>query len=158
MIPVLETTASPKDQKPTVAFFEGVDAVKNVIMEMLYCKGKEIHSIVPKENFFWEIGQDFVELFVEERVRRSIKTKNLWEASISKELMKQYYDGLSQVRILPHVMHGHFKTTIFMYDDKTLYVSSKNNSYCVLMTSEEHTETMQACFDGLWGASHPHRK
>jgi hypothetical protein len=156
MIPALVATSSPTNQKPTVAFYEGVDAVKNAIMEMLYCKTKRINSVVPKENFFWQIGQDFVELFIEERVKRTIKTKNLWEAPVNKALIKQYYDGYSQVKILPEIMHGKFQTTIFLYDDKTLYVSSKKNSYCVLITSKEHTDTMQAWFDGLWSISKSH--
>jgi len=156
MIPALVATSSPTNQKPTVAFYEGVDAVRNAIMEMLYCKNKRINSVAPKQNFFWDIGQDFVELFIEERIKRNIKTKNLWEAPISNKLINQYYKGLSDVRILPEVMHGKFKTSIFLYDNKTLYVSSKNNSYCVLITSKEHTDTMQAWFDGLWSVSKPH--
>lgn len=158
LIPTLVATSAPSNQKPTVAFYEGVGAVKNAIMEMLYCKNKQINSVVPKQNFFWQIGQDFVELFIEERIKRNIKTRNLWEVSINKELVKRYYEGLSQIKILPEIMHGKFKTTTFLYDDKTLYVSSKNNSYCVLMTSKEHTNTMQAWFDGLWSVSKPHER
>ncbi len=158
MIPALQATSSPSDQKPTVAFYEGVDAVKNAIMEILYCKSKNVYSVVPKQNFFWQVGQDFVELFIEERIRRNIKTKNLWEAPVNKALIKKYYEGLSQVRILPEVMHGKFLTTVFIYDDKTLYVSSKKNSYCVLITSKEHTDTMRAWFEGLWSVSKSHEK
>lgn len=158
MIPSLVATSSPVNQKPTVAFYEGVDAVKNTVMEMLYCKSKQINSVVPKQNFFWQIGQDFVELFIEERIKRNIKTKNLWETPINKGLIKKYYEGLSQVRIMPDIMHEKFQTTIFLYDNKTLYVSSKNNSYCILIISKEHTDTMQAWFDGLWSISKSHDK
>ena len=158
LIPLLAAEYAPTDKKPTVAFYEGVDAVKNVIMGMLYCKNKHINSVVPKQNFFGQIGQDFVELFIEERIKRNIKTKNLWEAPVNADLIKRYYEELSQVRIVPEVMQGKFQTTIFLYDDKTLYVSSKNNGYCVLITSKEHTSTMQAWFDGLWSVATPHKK
>ena len=158
MIPALAATSSPSSKKPTVSFYEGVDAVKNAIMSMLYCKSKRINSIAPKSNFFWQVSPDFAELFIEERIRREIKTRNLWEAPVNRELIKRYYEGLSHVRILPEVMHGKFQTSIFIYDDKTLYVSSKNNGYCVLITSKEHTDTMQALFDGLWAFSKPHDK
>jgi sugar-specific transcriptional regulator TrmB len=156
MIPVLSASAAPDDHKPMVAFYEGVDAVKNAIMDMLYCKGKRILSVVPKDNFFWQVGEDFVELYVSERMKRNIKTKNLWERAVSQEVIEQYYEGLSEVRLVPEVMHGKFQTTIFIYDDKTVYVSSKNNSYCVVITSQEHADTMQAWFDGLWSVSKPH--
>ncbi len=157
MIPVLEAQSAPVGEKPTVLFYEGTDAVKNAIMEILYCKSRSIYALVPKENFFWQTGKDFVELFVEERVKRKIKVKNLWENSISKELMKKYYEGLSEVRILPEVMHGKFQTTIFLYDDKTLYISNKKNSYAVVIASKEHTDTLRAMFDGLWSVSTPHK-
>ncbi len=155
IIPSLETKILP-EQKPSVAFFEGVEAVKNVVMDMLYCKNKQIYSVVPKANFFWQVGKDFVETFVEERVRRNIKTKNLWEEPINQELIKQYYTELSQIKILPAAMQGKFETTVFLYDNKTLYVSSIKNSYAVIITSKEHHQTMQAWFDGLWGASKSH--
>lgn len=153
MVPTLSAKHSPVDQKPAVAFYEGVDAVKGVVMDMLYCKNRRIHSIAPQENFFWQVGKEFVERFVTERIKREIRTKNLWETPISKDLMRKYYEGISEVRILPKVMHGKFDTSIFIYDDKTLYVSSKKNGYAVLITSQEHADTAQAMFDGLWSVS-----
>jgi sugar-specific transcriptional regulator TrmB len=153
LVPSLAMQFTPTDHKPTVVFFEGVGAVKNIIMEMVYCRDKKINSVVPKVNFFHQVSQDFVKLFIEERVRRNIKTKNLWEVPVDKKLVKQYYENLSEIRTLPKVMAGKFKTTTFLYDDKTLHVSSLHNSFCVLITSQEHHDTMQAWFDGLWFSS-----
>jgi sugar-specific transcriptional regulator TrmB len=147
---------SPASQKPAVSFYEGVEAVKSVIMDTLYCKDKQVSTVAPKDNFFWQVGGEFVKMFVEERVRREIQTKNLWDGEIDKKVFKRYYDGVSDVRIVPQVMRGHFKSTVFLYDDKTLYVSSMKDCYCILITSQEHHDTMQAWFDGLWSASKPH--
>lgn len=147
---------APASNKPSVAFFEGVDAVKSAVMESLYCKGKEIYSIAPQKNFFWEVGRDFVELFVDERRRRKIHTKNLWERSIDARTVHDYYEGFSEIRIVPPAMRNNFTSTIFLYDDKTLVVSSMKNAYCILITSQEHHDTVRALFDGLWSASTPH--
>lgn len=149
--------ASPVLQKPVVAMYEGVDAVKNTIMEMLYSRSSCISSVVPESNFFWQVGRDFVETFVAERVRRSIRTKNLWERPASAALFNKYYAHLSEVRLLPEVMRGNFATTTFLYEDKVLIVSSVERSYCVLITSAEYAATMQAWFDGLWSISVPHK-
>ena len=148
----LETTAVEND-RPTVSFFEGVEAVKNTLMDSLYCKSKLICSVVPKENFAWGVGQDFVERYVGGREDRKIQTRNLWERRIDPEIYRDHYKGKSDIRILPEVMHGKFFTTIFLYDDKTLYVSSRTNAYCVLITSKEHHNTMMAWFEGLWSGS-----
>lgn len=144
------------EQKPDVSFYEGTAAVKSVIMSMLYCKSKQILSIVPEENFFWQVSDGFVKIFVSERKRRGIKTKNLWEERTDKKIFDEYYKNVSDVRIIPDIMKGNFKSTIFLYDDKTLYVSSMKNCSCILIKSKEHHQTMQAIFDGLWISSTSH--
>lgn len=139
-------------EKPEVAFYEGVEAVKNVIMETLYCKDRHIDSIAPTGNFFWGVGAGFAAGYVSERARRKIRTRNLWEAPIDPKRMRpQDYQGLSEIRVLPKVMHGRFSTTVFLFDDKTLYISSLKNAYALLVTSQEHHDAMTAMFDGLWG-------
>jgi len=158
LIPFLASQESHINKKPVVSFFEGQGAVKHAIMDMLYCKDKKLNSVVSKENFFWQVGKEFVELFVTERKRRGIQAKNLWDTIVDSKIMKQYYDNPSEVRIVPPSMSGKFDTTIFLYDDKTLYISSIHNSYCVLITSQEHHDTMQAWFDGLWEVAKLHKR
>lgn len=141
-------------EKPQVAFYEGVEAAQNVVMETLYCRSRHIDSIAPTGNFFWSVGPGFAAAYVAERARRRIKTRNLWEAPIDPKRMRpQDYRDLSEIRILPKVMHGRFATTVFLFDDKTLYISSLKNAYALLVTSQEHHDAMTAVFDGLWQAS-----
>ncbi len=157
LVPFLESQQSTTGEKPTVAFFEGREAVEQVIMEMVYCKNKQIDSLVPKENFFWQVGRDFVSKFVNERRRRGIHTKNIWQVEVEPELIHKYYPSPSEVRIAPDSMKK-FDSTVFLYDDKTLYVSSKKNGYAILMTSQEHHDTMRAWFNAIWASARTHQK
>lgn len=141
------------DIKPAVAFFEGIDAIKNIIMEMPYCRGEWIYSVVPKENIFWQIGQGFVRDYVSLRVERNIHTKNIWEIETDQSVLQKYYSDLSEIRLLPEVMHKKFYTTTFLYDDRVLHISSLKNAYAILITSQEYHNSMKAWFDGLWLAS-----
>lgn len=158
LVPFLESQHTITDQKPMVAFFEGMQAVEQVIMEMLYCKKKQIDSIVPKENFFWQVGPDFVSKFVNERRRRNIHTNNIWQVVVEPEIIEKYYPAPSQIRVAPPSMSHAFHTSIFLYDDKTLYVSSKKNGYAILITSQEHQDTMCAWFNAVWSTATPHPK
>lgn len=153
LVPSLAMKAKGADKRPHVAFYEGVEAVKGVIMETLYCRDRQIDSIAPKDNFFWQLGKGFADGYVGERAMRKIRTRNLWEAPLNVQLMKRYYEGLSDIRLLPDAMQGKFATTIFLYDDKTLSISSLPNAYALLVTSQEHHDTMSALFDGLWAGS-----
>ena len=156
LIPSLVSSPTSKIEKPAVSFFEGVDAVKHVVMDVMYAKGKRVDLIVPAKTFFWGFGEEFIRKYVEERRHRNIKTRNLWEVKIKPGDFKQYYAGFSDTRILPATMKDKFKTTIFLFDDKTLYVSSLENCYAILVTSKEHNDTISALFEGLWGVSKPH--
>lgn len=157
MIPTLAASPLSHIEKPAVSFFEGIDAVKHIVMDIMYTKGKKVDLIVPEDNFFWGFGEDFLRKFIEERRSRNITTRNLWEAEIKPGDFKAYYSNFSKTRILPDSMKGNFKTTMFLFDDKTLYVSSFENCYAILVHSKEHTDTMRALFEGLWSIAKPHK-
>ena len=138
---------------PAVSFYEGEDAMKQAIMETVYCRGRHIDSIAPSDNFFWQVGQSFSAGYIRERVSRRITTRNLWEKPLTPEIMTKSYEGISQVRILPKEMVGKFKSTIFLYDDCVIYISSKDSGYVLAVKSAEHFQTMKAIYETLWSAS-----
>lgn len=152
-LPELKQQAPASDGVPAVSFYQGEQAMQQVIMETLYCKSRHIDSLAPRDNFFWQIGQTFSEKYVRERVSRKITTRNLWEQPLKPEIMVRSYEGVSDVRILPTVLHGKFRTTIFLYDDKVMYISSLASAYILLVQSREHHELMKAMYEGLWETS-----
>ena len=158
LIPSLTSSPTSKIEKPNVSFFEGVDAIKHVVMDVMYTKNRKVDLIVPTETFFWGFGEEFTRKYIEERKRRNIKTRNLWENEVDLSNFKKYYSTMSETRILPSVIKNKFKTTVFLFDDKTLYISSIKNCYAILITSKEHNETISAMFEGLWSISKLHTK
>lgn len=157
LIPSLVSSSRSKIEKPAVSFFEGLDAVKHIVMDVMYAKNRKVDLIVPEKTFFWGFGEEFLRKFIEERRSRNITTRNLWETEIAVKDFKQYYSTFSETKILPETMKGSFKTTIFLFDDKTLYVSSFENCYAILINSKEHRETMSAFFEGLWHIGKVHK-
>lgn len=153
IIPELTVGVQAPEAIPGVSFYEGEIAMKQVIMDTLYCRRKHIDSIAPSDNFFWQVGQDFSGAYIKERVARGITTRNLWEKPLKPDIMTKTYKGRSEVRILPTVMHGRFKSTVFLYDNCVMYVSSKRTGYVLVVKSQEHYDTMQALYDGLWESS-----
>jgi len=153
IIPQLKQKKTPYEGIPAISFFEGETAMKQAISETLYCKDGHIDSIVPANNFFWQIDQSFSSKYIEERVMRKITTRNLWEVALRPEIMLESFKGLSEVRILPDAMHKQFKTTIFLFDNQTMYISSQKSGYVLVVRSQEHHDTMKAMFNGLWDSS-----
>lgn len=156
LIPDIQSNDRGIDDVPSMTFFEGKKAIKIIIMESLYCKSGHIETIIPEENYFLDLGRHFAAEYVDERIRRNITTKNLWTFEIDKPTLSTYYEKHSEVRVLPPVMKDMFKTSVMIYDDTVLYISSLRSGYCIKITAAEHADMMRAIFQGLWGVSVPH--
>lgn len=146
-------SASSSEELPAVVFYEGEEAMKQAVMETLYCASRHIDSLAPKDNFFWQVGQAFSSRYVNERVARGITTRNLWEEHLKPDIMSRSYKGRSDVRILPKNLHGRFRTTMFLYDDKVMYISSRGAGYVLVVRSKEHHDLMKMLYDGMWAAA-----
>lgn len=153
LIPELKKNRVAHEGAPGVTYYEGEDAMKRAIMDTLYCKMGHIDSIAPADNFFWQIGQKFSASYIGERVARKITTRNLWEQPLEPKIMLQAYKGLAQVRILPPEMVGNFRTTVFIYDQEVMYISSLESGYLLIVKSREHVQLMQAMYNSLWATS-----
>lgn len=140
---------SKTNNKAMVSYFDTFEAIKSAVFFSLYGKGKTIRTIVPADNFFHEMGADFVKEYVKEKNKRGIKTKALWEDIPNKKIINEYYSD-AEIKQLPIDMHNSFTTTVFIYDDKTLYISPKKEHYAVLIQSKEHSKMMNAMFENIW--------
>jgi sugar-specific transcriptional regulator TrmB len=138
-----------KAEKTLVSYFDSFDAIKTAIFYSLYAKEKTIRSIVPGNHFFLEVGPAFMEEYVSEKKKRKIKTIALWEDIPKRSVLEEFYKD-SDIRQLPVEMHNSFETTIFIYDNKTLYISPKKENHAVLIQSNAHAKTMRALFDAVW--------
>ena len=154
---LLEKTKKLKDfypknktnDKVLVSHFDNLEAIKTAVFYSLYGKGKTIRTIVPANNFFHQIGKDFIEEYVNEKLKRNIKTKALWEDIPNKNIIKNYYSD-SEIKQLPVDMHNNFETTVFIYDDKTLYIGPKKENHAVLIQSKDHAKMMNSLFENVW--------
>lgn len=149
-------SSGTKDSKPTVAFYEGIETVKNIIFATAYCKEKKIQTIIPATSLFWSIEEKFIREYVERRVKNGVSTQSIWEKKIDDETFERQYKNISNVRMMPANMNNMFSTSIFIYDNKVMYISSLENAYCIVVNSEEHRKMMSALFEGLWAIAKPY--
>ncbi|MEI7683139.1 MAG: helix-turn-helix domain-containing protein [Candidatus Saccharibacteria bacterium] len=147
-------TRTPADRKPGVAFYEGISAVQNVIMETVYCQARQIDTIVPNRSFFWQLGLEFVEKYVDLRHTLGVKTRNLWSEPVEQDIIDQFYDKV-EIRVMPGGLGDRFRSTVFIYDDSVLYISSLASGYALLVRSVEHRELMRELYGVVWGLSKP---
>lgn len=135
--------------KVVVSYFDTLESIRSAAFFSLYGKGKVIRTIVPADNYFHQMGAGFVKEYVREKEKRGIKTRALWEDIPNKKIIQEFYSDAT-VRQLPIDMHNSFETTVFIYDDKTLYIAPKKENNAVLIQSKEHAKMMTSIFENLW--------
>lgn len=140
------------DNKVIVSYFDNFESIKSAIFFSLYAKNKTIKTIVPGSNFFNESGTEFIKEYVKEKTKKKIKTKAIWEDVPTKRILNEYYAN-SDIRQLPTEMHNQFETTIFIYDDYTLYIAPKKENFAFLVKSNEHAKMMSTLFSNIWNSS-----
>jgi Fe2+ or Zn2+ uptake regulation protein len=137
-----------------VEHYEGVDGVKSVVEQALYCRTRSWDVIAPKRNFFSDAGTEYARYFMGARKQRGISARSLWEAPLGAGA-KRFELQWRQPRLLPKVMRGQFSSMIVLFDDKVAVISSYAAKSAVLITSKELRATFGAMFEGLWSASSP---
>jgi len=150
IIPLLKQHTETSETKMIVSHYQGIEGIKLVIEDALYCKSRHWDIIAPIKNFFSEFDKTYAKYFIETRIQRGLTSRSLWEYKESQKSMTSQEIKERNPRILPSVMHGRFKTVVCIYDDKVLYISSLKELSAILIQSQELHDTMQAIFDGLW--------
>jgi sugar-specific transcriptional regulator TrmB len=141
--------------KVDVAHYEGVEGVRAVVEEALYCRSRHWEIIAPKENFFAQFDRDYARYFLESRERRGIVARSLWEKGLPRHALSA--KELRDPRWLPNSMKGAFKSLLILFDDKVAIISSYDALSAILISSVEIHTTFKAMFEALWLTSEPYR-
>jgi len=153
ILPLLLDRTKQKEETFKVSHFEGIEGIKLVVEEALYCRSREWSIIAPKKNFFSEFDSVYARYYLKTRKENDIKAYSLWEYAPNSKILADEEMRDRNPRYLPEIMHGKFKSVIIIFDDKVAFISSIKNISAILIQSREINETMQAMFKGLWVGS-----
>lgn len=141
---------------PDVSNYHGIEGVRAAIDKALYCRDKTWRIISPRDNYFRNSSTDYVAYFKSKRLERGIVAKSLWESMVAQVDHPTTADvKIRHPRILPKTMEGKFKSSIIIFDDKTLIISSYKQQFATLISSKETAQTFALMFDAIWDFSQP---
>jgi sugar-specific transcriptional regulator TrmB len=140
-----------------VAHYEGLDGVRSVVDEALYCRSRSWEIIAPKENFFSQFDKTYAGYFLETREKRGIVARSLWEKGLPRHVLNDEELKRRNPRWLPDAVKGAFASLIILFDDKVAIISSYDALSAILIRSEEINATFKAMFEALWLTAEPYR-
>ena len=155
-LPYLERASGIKTKKLSVAHYEGIDGIKGVVEEALYCKSRSWDIIAPRNNFFSEFDESYAQYFLSTRIKNGIRSRSLWEKSPGWKQLSPEEIRVRNPRYLPDSLKGQYQSVIILFDDKVALISSLKQKSAIVIESQELHDTMTALFNGLWEISEPY--
>lgn len=147
-LPELRAIQNKSRTKPRVAFYEGIDGIKEVYADMLKDK-KEILAYEDLEHMNIALPKTFYDWFPPERARRGISFKSiLRDSPEAKKLIQKNMRLLRQSKLLNT---ADWKTEINIYGDKVALMSFRvKTPFCVLIEDHDIAETLRTSWGELW--------
>lgn len=155
MLPRLELLRRTADVAPRVAFYPGVEGYRTVYEATLKSKEKKLFGIFSVRDMRDVLGQNVVDRIVEKRVARGIALRVI--RSRERELPSVRYPTstgqLRDVRFAPTGMD--FPITTYVYDNKVAILSSKQETFGLIIESADIAQAHRYYFEALWQISEP---
>jgi sugar-specific transcriptional regulator TrmB len=148
--PLLTTPKNTKNKESSVARYEGVRAIKQSLEQAFRCESKHWYIIAPRDNFLAHADKSFQKYYLEERQRRGITAKTLWE-----QVPSNYKPSTEDIfyrnpRHLPDSFNGTFSSMVILYDDTTLVINSYAKKTAHAISDIENTHLMRLMFNAIW--------
>lgn len=147
-LPELLAIHNQSTTKPRVTFYEGVDGIKEVLLDMLNVK-QPIVAISDYKQMAETMGDEYFEGFPPERARRGIVSKNIVpDTPKARELAKKDARYLRETKFL---RIADLKTEINIYGDKVALNSYPSRPpFAVIIEDSNIAGALRTMWEELW--------
>ena len=145
---------SIKSEKPAgqshISRYEGIEPIKKAIEAAFRCDSKRWHIIASRDNFLYHMNKKYQRYYLDERKRRGITAKTLWEPTDSKPSLAIEDVFYRNPRTLPKEFQGAFNSLIILYDNTTLIIDPHAQKTAHAIHNQASTHLLRLLFDYIW--------
>jgi len=152
-----EALVHPLSTKPTFEFFDGQEGARLALEQTLQSKNQTLRSFMSISDMVEFIGYEHFEDYTNRRINNDYKLKVLRTREHDKEAFQKHPQTYHWVtsdqenRELRYVDEDlAFPMTMYIFDEKVLVISSKEENFALLITSKEYSNMQKKLFDLLW--------
>lgn len=164
-LPAFHALQGKNARKPAVRFYTTIENIKDALMATVKGHEKLRRDFASVEHIVDFLGQRFIERQIETRVRNGTRVRSL-RAIPSKRgwSERDWYLRTNDPKILREVRYlpkaAVFEPAVFVHDSTVTVISSKVESFALVIESPELSQAMKTLFDAAWItakkiASHP---
>ena len=151
-LPELRSIFNVSIVKPRIRFYEGLDGIRTVLYDTLTCQSKSLLGILSMGDLLEVPGRKGMEDYIARRIAMGVSLKVL--RSREKDVGDIWPTRAADLRELRYVPPGLlFTMTIYIYDQKVSFISSRRENFGMILESEEFAKMHENLFRILWEAS-----
>ena len=155
LLPTLKQ-ASQNLINPKFTLFEGREALQSALKDMLLYYNIETQAFWPQKKMVEILTPDFFRYHNKERIKNNLYTRAIWPKSQTVKIKDHPYFGVGEkfkreIRIAPSGID--FTMGYWIYGNKTVFVSSSQESFGFIVESLEFAQMMKTQFEVIWELS-----
>jgi sugar-specific transcriptional regulator TrmB len=154
VVPQLESLHATTEHKPRILYYPGVEGYRQVYEDSLTMKEKKLFGIFAVQDIWEVLGREYADKMVARRVKAGISLRVI--RSRERDAPNVYPStprDLREMRFAPAGMV--FPITTYVYDNKVLVLSSKKETFGLLIESADIAQAHRNYFEALWQISTP---
>jgi sugar-specific transcriptional regulator TrmB len=152
ILPILSALQGAKTPRPKVRYYDSLDGIREVLMESIYCQEKLRRDYAFVDNVVEFLGLRFIQNQIKERVKRGVFVRSLRRQASGSEkdwfLKKENRNVLREARYLQG--SAQIEPLIMIYDNTVAVISSKKESFALVIESEEFSAALKTLYDIAW--------
>ena len=152
LLPDLRAMRKTIPTKPSIQFYEGVDAVKDLFTEMLSCEEKVIYGVASTQKLFDAFGHDFFRWWGKKMNKAKITLYDLLSpdsvenaSQLATSNIQSYYE----FKGLP-AEFGEIAADYLVWDDKVALISIEEPIFATVVDNAAIAETMKILCKTAW--------
>ena len=148
---------NPLTAKPKIEFFDGIEGARFVLDQTLTAHDPLLRSFLSIADISDFVGSDFFNDYTSRRIKKgyelhAIRTLEKDRQALERDqYANRYISSKKEKREIRHVPDElAFPITMYMFDSKVAVISSKEESFALLIESKELAEMLKKLFELIW--------
>jgi len=143
---------------PKFQLFEGSEELKHALKDMLLYYDRETLALWPQKKMVEILSPEFFRYHNKERVKNNLSVRAIWPINQIVSIAEHPYFGTGpafkrEIRTTPPEID--LTMGYWIYGNKTVFISSVEESFGFIIESREFAQTMATQFEVLWKISNP---
>jgi hypothetical protein len=154
LLPELRSLYNLSEFKPRIKYYPGIEGYKTVYEDTLTTSNKRLFGIYSNKSIIEVLGEEYINDMVKRRVAKGIFLQTIHPRSND---LPGFWgtsgNEMREVRLAPANLD--LPVVSFAYDNKVINLSSKKETFGLIIESQDMATAQLSLFQSLWQISSP---